>query len=84
MTPDAILAVVRRHIEHPDLIARLDVDASFSDLRLCGIDAWGIAVNIEDVLGRELDWRRVDTWCSVRDVVETVAALGVLTDGLAA
>lgn len=71
----AILDLIAARIPHPDLHARLDADATFTDLRLCQVDGWSIAVDIEDRLERELDWNRVNKWESVRDVLDTVAAL---------
>lgn len=75
MTHTEILDIIAGHIDHPDYLAKLDVDATFRDLGLCGVDGWSIAVEIEDRLGRELQWSSVETWQTVRDVIGTVAAL---------
>lgn len=72
-----ILSHISRHIQHPDLRAKLDDDATFADLGINPVDAWGIAVDIEEELGRELDWSRVERWACVRDVVETVEGVVV-------
>lgn len=75
MTPATIMGLIRKRLPLPDLALALDVDATFTELHLNAVDGWAIAVDIEDELGRELDWKRVEHWASVRDVIETVDAL---------
>lgn len=75
MTQDDVLRVVAARIDHPDYLAKLDVDATFRDVGLSEVDGWAIAVDLEDEINRELDWGRVEHWQTVRDVVETVEAL---------
>lgn len=75
MTPDAILSLIRARLWHPDLIARLDADATFDELRLNTVDAWGIACEIEEATGRELDWNAVQKWATVADVIGTVGKM---------
>lgn len=75
MNATAIMDLIRKRLPLPDLALSLDVDATFTELHLNAVDGWAIAVDIEDEIGRELDWKRVEHWASVRDVIETVAAL---------
>lgn len=74
MTQAEILDIIAGHIDHPDYRAKLDVDATFRDLGLCGVDGWSIAVEIEDQLGRELHWPSIEAWQSVRDVIDALVA----------
>lgn len=68
MTPAAILKIITARV-HPDLRRKVDEDATFDDLHLCIIDAWGIACEIEEATGRELDWSEVQKWATVADVI---------------
>lgn len=67
MTPDAILKIITARV-HPDLRHKVDESATFDDLHLCIIDAWGIAFDIEEDTGRELHWN-VEQWTTVADVI---------------
>lgn len=66
-----ILSLITKRV-HPSLRHLVSEDATFHELRLNPVDGWGIAVDIEEEIGRELDWSRVERWASVADVIATV------------
>ncbi len=71
MNTARILALVSSHVE-PQLRHLVTVDAAFEELRLAMDHAWSIASDWEVENGREMDWRQVEKWQTVADIIATV------------
>lgn len=73
--PD-VLALIARHLRHPDLHARLaalgeEADLR-ADLRLCEIDLLGVQMDLDEALGCETPDDIFHKWERVADVAETL------------
>lgn len=74
MTADQILALVRKRV-HPALHHLVKDDALLADLRLNPVDHWSICCDIEEDLGAELDWAKVEAWQTVTDIAASVLSV---------
>lgn len=70
MTP-AILSIVTRRV-NPALHHLIVPGVLLTDIGLDPIDTWGIATDLENDMGVELDWAKVDAWASVECVQASV------------
>lgn len=73
--PDA-LALIARHLRHPDLhacLATMGEEADLrADLRLCDLDLVGIQMDLDEAIGSETPDGIYHKWERVADVVAAV------------
>lgn len=71
--PNLVLAVIARHLHHPDYHEKLSLEASLSaDLGLTQIDLWGVACDIEEALGFRYDGDPELHWHTPADIVASI------------
>lgn len=70
--PDAF-ALIRRHLHHPDLRARLDTLGEEADLRgdlqMCELDLLGVQMDLDEAVRTETPDGIYEQWERVADVV---------------
>jgi hypothetical protein len=74
LAPDWLLGIVRKRV-HPALHHLVTTEALLADLRLNPVDHWSICCDIEEALGAELDWAKVEAWTSIPDILASIEAL---------